>query len=204
MAKISVTLPIYIANDHLAQLTRECLYSLEGKYDELVIVDDASPLPTGEFRDKADVFKRNVRNRGYIQSANRAIRHATCDHIIAITSDTRLLSGSLYALCMDGYVFPTVEGKAMPFWDGAFYAFPTVLGGLYDTRYKNYFGDLDKFYEAKMRGMLLAQVSDVVVFHHQSQSTQTKGIRTSDYEYGKEQFMKKWNIDPLADYYNLL
>jgi len=201
---ISVVIPIYIISRRLLQLTRDCLYSLKGQYDELVIVDDNSPLKTGEFKKQADIFLVNKKNEGYIKSANRGFRNAHGKYIILVCNDTVLLNGDLKDLCGKGYIFPTIVGKDIPFWDGAFYGFPRQIGGLYDERFKNYFGDLDKFYYAKMRGIPLTKTNKVLVEHLQSQTTKEAKIRTSAYLEDYEKFKKKWKFDPLKNYYKLI
>ena len=60
--KISVILPVYIVSEHLANLTKDCLMSIEGEYDELIIIDNNSPLPVEQFQKMADIYIRNKKN----------------------------------------------------------------------------------------------------------------------------------------------
>jgi len=202
--KVSAVVPFHHANDHLVQLTRDCLYSIKGQFDELVMVDDASPLKGSEFMSQADIFIQNFTNLGYIKSANKGIRAAKGDYVVVVCNDTRLVEGHLKNLCGEGYVFTKMEGKDAPFWDGSFYGFPKKIGGLYDERYKTYFGDLDKFYDAKKQGISLTQNPKVRVFHHQSATTNAMGIRNKVYEEDRRVFEKKWGFEPLDNYYNLI
>lgn len=197
-------MPIYIVDPELTQLTREALWTIKRQYDELIIIDDASPLSVGEFKDLSTFYVENYSNEGYIRSVNKGIRLTTNDYICVVCNDTKLMKGSLDDLCDNGYRFPVMDGKALPFWDGAFYCFPKKIGGLYDERYTNYFGDLDKFYDAKMKGISLEQVPKVTVWHKQSATTNKTGIRNKAYEEDYQKFIKKWGFDPLQDYYYLI
>ena len=201
---ISIVIPIYIGDEHLKQLTRDCLFSIQNMYDELIIIDDSSPLKSSEFMSVADKFMMNFENQGYIKSANKGISSATKDFIILVCNDTKLLRGSLKDLCNKGYTFPTIQDKDKPFWDGALYGFPRSIGGLYDERFHTYFGDLDKFYTAKQKGIQLKQTNKVDIWHQQSATTNFLEIRQSQYAKDYQAFKDKWGFDPLNDYYNLI
>lgn len=208
MPKISVVLPIYLCSPELTQYTRDCIHSLDHQFDELIIIDDASLLPTGEFRKYADRFIINTKNRGYVRSANIGFKECHGEYICLVCNDTRLLEGSLQDLCGEGFMFPKVYDKTEPFWDGAFYSFPRdlLVDGLYDETFKIYFGDLDKFYRAKKKGIQLKKVDSVKVFHHRSATTARAGLRESSYNNDFETFKKKWGFDPIKDdrYYYLI
>jgi glycosyltransferase involved in cell wall biosynthesis len=204
MHKISVVLPVYICNQELLQLTRNCLYSICDELDELIIVDDYSPQSTKEFEPVATKIIHHKERMGYIKSANDGFKRAKGDYICLVCNDTKLLRGTLQDLCNEGYSFPVIQNKAIPFWDGAFYCFPRKLKGLYDEQFENYFGDLDKFYDAKQKAISLQTVNNVHVWHHQSATTQTLQIRESSFAQDKIKWMKKWGFDPEDDYYNLI
>jgi glycosyltransferase involved in cell wall biosynthesis len=204
MKGISVVIPVYFIDEESVQMTRNCLHSLKAQMNELIVVDDASLYPTEEFKHISYIYHRNEKNLGYIKSANIGFKHARYDHIVLVCNDTELLSGHLKDLCGEGYRFPVVEGKEKPFWDGSFYGFPKKIKGLYDERYINYFGDVDKFYSAKIHKIPLEITSTVRIRHLQSATTKKAGVRESDYAHGLESFKKKWGVDPLEDYYTFI
>lgn len=200
---ISVVMPVYFINDELIQLTRDALFSIKGQWDELIMVDDCSPIKTSEFKPLVSKYLVNDTNLSYIGAANRGINEAKNEYVVLMCNDTRLVEGKLIDLCREGYTFPTFQGKASPFWDGAFYAFPKQLGGLYDKRYKTYFGDLDKFYQAKQDKVRLEKVDEVIAWHKQSATTSKVG-RNSMYDEDYIKFKNKWGFDPIPKYNDLL
>lgn len=201
---ISVIVPIYLINQELLQLTRDTLFSIKGQWDELIIVDDGSPMTSGDIVRQANNYIKIPENQGYIHAVNAGIRAAKGDYICIVCNDTKLLQGNIKDLCGDGYTFPEVEGKVAPFWDGAFYCFPKKIGGLYDGLYQNYFGDLDKFYNAQKQGVLLQKRNSVIISHKQSATTNAIGQRDKAYTTDYERFKNKWGFDPLVRYYDLL
>lgn len=201
---ISVVIPYVHDCEALVQLTRDALYSIRGEYQELVLVDDASGITGHEFKSQADTYIANFERQGYIKSANKGIAAARGDYICLVCNDTRLTAGTLSDLCGEGYIFPKIDGKEIPFWDGAFYCFPRSLGGLYDEHFHTYFGDLDKFLTAKQTGIPLERRDAVQVWHKQSATTKHLGIRKKQYHADHQTFMNKWGFDPLENYYSLI
>jgi GT2 family glycosyltransferase len=203
---IDVVVPIYILNEELMQMTRDCLYSIKDQYKKLIIIDDHSPMNTREFS-HSGIYVKNGVNEGYIKSANQGFKYATSEYVCLVCNDTKLIEGKLSDLCINGYAFPTIEGKTKPFWDGAFYCFPRGIKGLYDEKFHTYFGDLDKFYQAKLNKLPLTKVDSVKVYHKQSATTEAVGIRKDQYDKDKQTFIDKWGFDPvknLDDYYKLI
>lgn len=196
-------MPICIVNESLNQMTEDCLLSMEGQYDELVIIDDGSTYPIEWIKEKADVWVENKENLGFVRSANKGFKAAHGEYIVLFCNDTRLEKGNLVDLCGEGYIFPRFRGKETPFWDGAFYGFPRKIGGLYDEKFQDYFGDLDLFFSAKKKGIPLERVDSVSVFHQEEQTQQALGKRQTVYDIDNEKFKKKHEDNPLQDYNSL-
>ncbi len=106
---LSVIVPVYSRNRYLAEmLDRLFLSGLRlnaGRRVELVIVDDASPLEAEtaasarEAGSWADViYHRNIKNLGYLRSANKGLSLATGSRLLLCNSDTRLAPGALARL----------------------------------------------------------------------------------------------------------
>lgn len=202
--KISVVLPVYHIDEQLVSFTKECLESIKGEYQELIIVDDASPISLDWLKKVSTKYIKNTKNIGFVKSANKGMRKVSGDFTILVCNDTQLIRGNLKDLCKpQTFVFPKIVNKDLPFWDGAFYGFPSRIG-LYNARYDNYFADLDLFYRKKKEGIKLEKNENVVVYHHKSQTTEKLKIRNSSYEQGHKLFIKRFGFDPLENYYNLL
>jgi len=196
---ISLVIPVYIIDNHLKDLTKKTIKSLKGQYDELIIVDDASPIKVDW---KADKVIRNKKNLGFTGTVNKGIMAATKDFICLSNNDIELLSGNIKDLESEGYGFPSFIGKSEPFWDGAFYVFPKKIGGIYDESYRHYFGDLDKFYNATLIGIEMFRKDNVVIKHYENQ-TYSKVNRNEAFEKDRKVFEKKWGI-PFLEAYRII
>jgi GT2 family glycosyltransferase len=91
----SMTIGICVHNG--LEVVKRCLASVAAARqteDSIVIVDDASDLPTASFLDKFAATHRGVRllrntdNLGYTKSANRIFKAATTDWVVLLNSDT--------------------------------------------------------------------------------------------------------------------
>jgi GT2 family glycosyltransferase len=102
---VSIVIPCY---DGL-ELTRACLMTLretlpQSFRGEIVVVDDASSDGTAELLDdlarEDERFRivRNSRNRGFLDSSNRAAEEASGDVLVFLNNDTILLPGWLEPL----------------------------------------------------------------------------------------------------------
>lgn len=194
MVRLSLIIPIYLLDASLVQITRDCLFSLKGQYDELVVVDDASPLSSSWVKEEADTLIHHRTNQGFTRSVNDGLAVASGQYVCVANNDTQLLSGSLTDLCGNGYCFPRIEGKSKPFWDGAFFVVDRRLWQGDDPRFTNYFGDLDRFLKAKREGIPLQRVDTVVVRHLEEQTSRKAGIRNTNFDVGKQLFEAKWGI----------
>lgn len=203
MEEISLVIPIYLLDEQLGQITRDCLYSLYNQYGELIIVDDGSKLSAGFLRDTANFYIRHNPNLGFTKSVNDGVAVATKEYVCVINNDTLLLEGNLSSLKRDGFSFPLIEGKQEPKWDGAFFMFPKKIWKGDDLAFKNYFGDLDRFYQARKDGIKMEQVTSVKVRHLEEQTSTKAGIRNKSFEEGKQIFEKKWKIPFLKAYEDL-
>lgn len=206
--RISVTLPIYVFSNDLINLTKDCLLSLDGQYDEMIIVDNNSPLLGEEWQKKATIYIRNKGNLGFGAAANQGFKLATGDYICLVTNDTRLQKGNLKDLCEiadQGYAFPRIIGKESPEWDGAFFMFSRKVmekNGIYDERFfPGYFEDSDLFYRATLKKLKLTRVDSVEVIHHQSRTSKPMGVRQTAYDACRDKFKEKWGFDFIEKYW---
>lgn len=79
--RISVVLPVYVFSNDLINFTKDCLLSLEGQYDEMIIIDNNSPLLGEEWQKRATTYIRNKTNLGFGAAANQGFKLATGDYI---------------------------------------------------------------------------------------------------------------------------
>lgn len=193
---LSVVMPIYISSEHLKQLTLETIYSLDGQYDELIIVDDASPMPTSFVKEFATTFIQHKHNKRFTTSINDGIRLARYEYILCINNDLRIESGVLQTMCREGTVtFPKFVKKQTPIWDGAFFIMPQ--GYTHDEVFTTYFSDVDLFWRMKQDGIKWTVDKDVLVFHHENQSH--RDIRDTHFELDRQKFKNKWGFDALEN-----
>ncbi len=201
--RISLIMPIYIKNEQLKQLTREAIFSMQGQYDELIIIDDASPLPVGFVKEYATTIISHQKNMGFTKSVNDGIRVARGDYILCTNNDIRLEKGKLSDMFWGanrGYSFPRFVKKQSPIWDGAFFMMSRQTlekNGFLDERYKSYFSDTDLFWRAMTNDLLIHLVEKMLVFHWENMSH--SDIREKAYEADRKLFIKKWGFDALQN-----
>ena len=203
MRKVSLVMPIYIKNDQLKQLTLEALFSMRGQYDELIIIDDASPMPVGFVKEYASSVISHTKNMGFTKSLNDGIKLARNNYILCSNNDVRLEEGKLSDMFWGadrGYAFPRFVKKQSPIWDGAFFMMSRQTlekNGLLDERYKSYFSDTDLFWRAITANLAIHLAEKVLVFHWENMSHQD--IREEAYEADRKLFIKKWGFDALQN-----
>lgn len=156
---ISLVIPTLRLGDKL----EKCLDSLEGEYDELIIIDD-----------KEDNLAVKI---------NKGLRQATKDYIVVSNDDIELVRGSLSDLCRENLVVsPTVIGGINKtfhahIWCMSRELYKKAVGvvrgwsdygkpGYYEGFYRFYWDDTD--YEQKLlaNGFEVVRTEDVVVNHN--------------------------------------
>jgi len=203
--KLTAVIPVYALriNTMIMGYTKKCVFSVSPLVDNVIIVDDGSEQSLGwaEFDfDNVSIVKNDT-NRGYTESINKGIELAKASgstHIAVINNDTEVLRGNLKYLCTDYYTFPKIDGKEKPLWDGAFFCFPVAIWKGDDPQFRNYFGDLDRFYDPSVSKLIYKD--DIVVKHYEEQTSRPLGIREKDYALGMHRFEEKWGVSVEAAY----
>jgi len=104
--KISIIIPVYNEMGRLQHVLKRLK-----KYDEVIVVDDASKIPVLNYlkkdeRYKNTVFLRNYINSGYLFSIKRGIKYACGDIIITMDAD-----GEHRPKDIDKLVLPILKGE---------------------------------------------------------------------------------------------
>lgn len=99
MRSVSVVIPIYILNNNLFRLTKECIdkvkYGTTGINLEIIVVDDCSPeqkyvkiLKEKFFPDI--VWIHNEKNMGFAHSVNKGIAKSSKELILLLNNDVKI------------------------------------------------------------------------------------------------------------------
>ncbi len=103
MGKTSLVIPIYSTTEKSIEMAERCLDSLKyGRPDEVIVVDDGSPL---EHHYECDRLIRLTYNQGYTVAVNTGLKASTGDIIIIGNSDLTFTPGWL-----EGILKPLQEG----------------------------------------------------------------------------------------------
>lgn len=199
MQKISAVVLAYSLNDDLDNLMHDCVKSLKGKVDELIIVDNGSPKIYDWMISESDKYVRLNKNVGYVKGMNAGAKNAVYDHIVFVTSDTKLISGDLRDLCNENICLPVIttdNSNYTPQLDGVFYAAPNDPFCLHDERFDFYFSDKDLFQRATENGIKVIRIPSVVIDHKGWETTTVEGKKSIRYEKDKKTFFEKWGFYP--------
>lgn len=103
--KISIVIPVYNEKGRLESILRKVQ-----KYDEIIVVDDASEVPVLSYIRKDEypkaIFLRNTFNSGNIYSIKKGIKKAGGDIIVTIDAD-----GENKPEDIDKIILPIIDGK---------------------------------------------------------------------------------------------
>lgn len=198
---ISVVVLIYSLDDKLDEIAHTCVNSLDGQWDELIIVDNGSPKIYDWMEKKATKYIRLDKNVGYVKGMNTGARAATGKNIVFVTSDTKLIKGNLKNLCTGHICVPCAETdntEYTPRVDGVFYATPNHPLMLHDERFDFYFSDIDLFTRAQKMGIKIEIIPEVVIFHSgwKTTSSEPDGTKKERYEKDRAAFAHKWGYLP--------
>jgi GT2 family glycosyltransferase len=201
---VSVVVLIYSLNKELDEMAHNCVNSLDGQWDELIIVDNGSPEKYEWMEKKATKFIRLEENVGYVKGMNTGGRLATGKNIVYVTSDTKLIKGKLSDLCTQHICIPCTETdnkEYTPRVDGVFYAVPNHPLMFHDESFDFYFSDIDLFARAQKMGVKIEIVSEVVIYHKgwQTTSTEPDGTKKAKYDKDKQTFLNKWGYLPSGE-----
>ena len=190
LPKCSIIIPCYFANEGLIEMTARCLESLFNttgdEPQEVIVIDDGSPIPFG-FVDDTNFVQRletihRENNGGYSAAANTGLYHATGDVLIVGNNDLvfteNWLEGLLWPL-QEGFDISTVwtsdqkdirlEKDIEPFAKfGSLFAMKRevyeTLGG-FDQQFRGYFTDVDYRKRAIEHGFTIGKNLACVVDH---------------------------------------
>lgn len=102
--RTSLIITAYHADQEMADLTIKCLASLKDRPDEVIVVDDCSPLLIG--LDGVDTYFRRETNGGFPECANSGFELARGDILILSNNDITFTDGWLEAILkplLEGY-----------------------------------------------------------------------------------------------------
>ena len=180
--KTSLIITAYHVDETMAQLTRNCLDSLEyGRPDEVIVVDDGSP----QFYRFRGVDKHIIRgtNGGFPECANTGWEGATGDILILSNNDIQYTPGWLEGILepfkqgydiahirvSDADGMSTEDGITEDDYFGSLWAQTREvyekLGGFDERFKKGTFEDKDYFIRAKKAGFKIGKNNAAVVEH---------------------------------------
>lgn len=177
---ISVVIPHYEIDPSYRKVLTKCLKSMEGQYDELIIIDE-----------KINNLSRKI---------NKGILNTRGDFIVVCNNDIILDKGTLKDTCIDGCVVtPYVNGRSEKLFHAHMWTYSReVLAevGLMSEEYKGfYFDDSDYWMQIESRGFQIMQMPSVNIIHDHPARTLSKLKNDADVEYNKNLFIDKWGID---------
>jgi len=201
--KISIVLLIYSLDEDLDHMAENCFSSLKGKGDEIIVVDNGSPVPPQWALSGANKYVKLKDNVGYVRGMNYGAKMATGDYVVFVTSDTELLDGELSELCFPNCIrLPQIITDNPDYKqreDGVFYSAPNDKSLLHDEDYFFYFSDVDLFKRARKSGILVERKNNVVVYHSGWVTTTKEGKKKEMYNIDKEVFLRKWGKLPKGE-----
>lgn len=205
--KISLIVPCYWANQGLIDMTERCLVGLTG-YDELIVVDDGSPLA---HRPKCDIFISLNQNGGFATAVNAGIGAAIGDVLVIVNNDIEFIQPEwlehLLAPFELGYHVSSIRTTDSDGWEtedkitendkfGSCWAMKREVfqkvGYLDDSFGKGLFEDLDYWRRVRDAGFRIAKNHAGLVEHHGKQTF--KEVDPTDELFGKNMFIykQKW------------
>lgn len=183
--KISLTIPFYNCDPEKEEVLKKCLDSMEGMYDELVIID------------------QEPRNGiGFVPAVNKCYEEATGDFIIMCCDDVILNEGNLRMLC-DKEAVTSAHVLGMPYQDfwGTLWCTPRWIyekTGPIDEEYaKGLYYDDNEYYEMINKVCKPYTNIRVVVDHpHGGRTLEKEPSRVERMERNKQYFLNKWGFPP--------
>lgn len=178
---ISMIIPVYATTDELVEITKRCIESMSHSLpDELIIVDDASPI---ELPLEENVIRRS-KNGGFAAAVNTGLEVATGDVLIVCNNDIEFidpnwmlgllmpLNDGAHISCIrtsdsDGYEVESYYEYDAKF--GSIWAMKREvyekLGGLDESFGLGYAEDLDYRRRALNEGFIIAKNHGALVHH---------------------------------------
>lgn len=207
--KVSLVITSYHKDQEMVALTEACLASLKnGRPDEVILVDDCSPLMVGFTG--MDGYVRREENGGFPKCANSGWAAATGDILILSNNDVEYTPGWLEAILKplnEGYDISSVlvsDGDGTDTKDeieedgyfGSLWAQKREvyekLQGFDESFDKGTFEDKDYFVRAKRAGYRIGKNHAAFVNHIGRATMKKLYPNAEDFVEGREKFKKKW------------
>jgi GT2 family glycosyltransferase len=208
----SLIMPCYFANPKMVKMTQECYYSLKDTNynDQVIIVDDGSPIKGNVGMTGIHKFIRLPKNKGYAGAVNAGLAEAEGDYLIICNNDiefiqhdwlNHLLKGfnegydivSIRTTDADGWLEDNFISEGDKF--GSFWAMRREvyekIGGL-DESFGNYFEDLDYQKRAEDAGFRVGKNHAGIVHHYGKSTFKVIDPTDSNYLAAAEKFKDKW------------
>lgn len=188
-------------------MTKHCIESA-GYVDELIVIDDGSPIL---YRPPCDIYIHYSENGGYIKATNAGLDAATGDIIVVANNDLTFHEGWLEELLKplkEGFDIATcwtcdqrevkredsiTEGTKF----GAIFAMTREVyeaTGGFDPDYRDYFGDLDLQKRAEALGFRVGRNNNLVIVHKSKATYKVVDEADKRYQYGMRIFESKWGF----------
>lgn len=211
MEKIGVILPVWVVNEQLLQLTKDCIESLGDVY--LCIIDNNSLVGGGYLRSKADLYVKNHENLGYAKAVNQGLKLISNKLIAIVNNDTRispnwqevarevLQDKEIYSchFRMTDYERPfeyghTTHKTGKERWctSSFFVVNTTDMRFFYDEGYLNSYEDWDMHYMVHKAGLSTAYTDRACYQHLHSTTQQLVKEREENNTKNREFFKEKW------------
>lgn len=213
--KSTAIIPCYFVNERLKRITLAYLSSLHyGKPDEVIVVDDASPLPAPEVKNHkfVDKYIRRSQNGGYGASINTGAKAASGDILIMCNNDLvfspKWLDGLLSPI-HEGYDISLIRvSDADPYdtedkitendYFGSCWAITKnawdKLGELDESLGKGYFEDIDYRRRALAKGLKIGKNHGTLVEHIGKATFSTIDPLDKIHDKAKKLYEAKWKL----------
>lgn len=211
--QMRVIIPCWLINENLVELTRNAINSLET--EELIIIDNGSPVAGGLLRESASIYVRNKENLGYAKAVNQGLKLCDKGEILAVSNnDVRVSEGweQVAKEIMKDEKIASLHFKMIP------YDEPFKLGdkiwisgkerwctnsffvmrnsGLFDENFLNSYDDWDLHYRMYQKGFKTAYTNKVAYQHMDSFTQQFIPERKDIDVKNREYFIKKHGDEP--------
>lgn len=206
--KTSLVITTYHANNDMVKLTINCLSSLkEGRPDEVIVVDDCSPILVG--LEGIDVYVRRETNGGFPECANSGFEVARGEYIILSNNDITYTPGWLegilkpfelgfdisHILVSDADGTTTSDEITEDDYFGSLWAMTrkvyNKLGGFDERFKKGTFEDKDYFVRAKRAGFRIGKNHAAYVDHIGRATMDTLYPNREDFTENRKRFEEK-------------
>jgi len=182
MDKISLVIPHLPLDDHKKELLEKLLISMEGQYDELILMTD-----------KTDCLAKEI---------NKGMAKAKGDYIMVSNDDLTLFKGTLKDLCDPKYVtVPKVVGGLDKLFHGHFWCMPRKIyedvGSIWEGYDGFYFDDCDYNMQIRSKGYEISKREDVIILHPNPATTLKQLHKEGREDTNKQRFIERWGDSAL-------